>query len=146
MAAWTSSAGMFSARLSTIRMATAQVTKVTRKRERCTGRDGLLKRSSRANHVGRDRREHEDAFESFAKDEDGDVENAGAEIAVTGWVGQAAGSEDLEKENRGDCGRASGHGERRKWYPFQHVGDMRPFESDSQVYIRPSWSSIVGGE
>ena len=64
-----------------------------------------------AHQAGRDGRQHEDAFEALAEDEDGDVEHARAEIAVRERVRQAAGAQHLEDEHRRHGGDAQGQEE-----------------------------------
>ena len=71
-------------------------------------------------------REDEDALEPFAKYEDRDVEDTGAEVAMARGVRQPAGTEDLKDENRGDGGGTCNQRNGRNWYSFQHVGDIRP--------------------
>jgi len=46
----------------------------------------LLQRSPRANHVRRDRRQHEDGLEPLAKHENRDIQNPRTEIAMAGRI------------------------------------------------------------
>ena len=125
VAAWMSSAGMFSARLSMMRDGEAPGHERREEREPRAGRDGPLIAAPRADHVGGDAGEHEDALEPFAEHQDRDVEDARAEIAVRGRIGESAGAEDLQHEDRGHGGGGQGRArtetERTREGPFDGI-------------------------
>ena len=145
VAAWTSRAGMLVGRLSMMRMAMAQVDERRERARWMLRRPPGAERATRPDHVGGDRREHEDALESFPKHQHGDIEDTRPEIAVTGRVRQPASPEHLQEENGRDGECADRQADGRKWYPFQHLGDIRPFKSNNQAYSRQTWSSIGVG-
>jgi len=59
-------------------------------------------RSLRPCHIGRDRGQYENGFESFAEDEDGDIEDTSPEITVPSGFGSPPVPQDLQDEDGGD--------------------------------------------
>ena len=109
------------------------------------GRDRPLIRA-RADHVGGDGGEHEDALEPFAEHEHRDVEDARAEIAMRGRIGEPACAEELKNEDRRHRGGSEGEQGRgnrahaRRSLSMKIKGGCG--EPASIAYIRPVWSSI----
>ena len=67
-----------------------------------------LERTALADHVRRDRGEHEDALEAFAEHQDGDIEHARAQLPVDRGVGEPAGVQDLQDQDGSDRRRSEG--------------------------------------